>query len=62
MNHYRYLVHYHNQYGPHRLAPFYLWAETEELAIAYAVQWVGPPQAGEVALAYFCPTQALATA
>ena len=61
MNKHRHLISYFNPFGTRRLAPFYVWAETEELAIAYAEQWVGPPQ-NEVVHAYYCPTQALAAA
>lgn len=59
MNRYRYCIVYHNPWGPHRLAPFIVWAESEELALAYAAQWVGEPRAAELACAYYYPSSAM---
>lgn len=59
MNRHRYCIVYHNPNGPRRLAPFVVWAETEELALAYAAQWVGAPLPHETAQAHYYPSSAM---
>jgi hypothetical protein len=60
MDRQRYLIEYHNLLGPARLAPFLLWAESVELAEAYAIQWVGPAMPGEMVDVFPHPSGALA--
>lgn len=59
MDKHRWIISYYNPCRPRRIAPFYVWAETEELALAYAREWVGPPHKGEHALAYYTPSSAM---
>lgn len=64
MERYRYLVDYNPTRwiggGRHRrLAPFIVWAETEELALVYAREWVGAPLPHETAQAYYFPSGAM---
>lgn len=55
----RYSIEYHNTLGPRRIAPFMLWAESVDLAEAYARQWVGEPHPGEMIDVLFAPSGAM---
>ena len=59
MNRHRYCIVHHNPHGPRRIAPFIVWAETEELALAYARELVGAPLPGETAHALYYPSSAM---
>lgn len=59
MNRYRWIIEYFNTCGPRRLAPFFVWAETAELAEAYAREWAGAPQPGEMIDVLYWPSGAM---
>lgn len=60
MDKHRWSIEYFNPTGPRRLAPFLLWAETAELAEAYAREWAGAPQGDEFIDVHYWPSGALA--